>query len=614
MKRLWFTIAATVLLAMTFVGFVMRQNPASAAAMEIAGQFGGAVYDAAATEDYAFIGVGPRLLVLDVSAPGQPRKVGQTKIMAGVVRSVALVDKHIYVGAGAGGLHIVDVSDPAQPVIVGIHETGGYVEDVAVQGNLVYVASSPVWDGSQWTGDSLQIVDTADPAAPKLLATYETPGWEFGVAAAQSSVYVADGDGGLRVLDASDPAKPVEVGAYDTPGVAMAVAVEGTMAYVADFTEGLRVVDVSDAREPREVGFAELPGRARDVTLAGEYAYVSSDEAGLHIVDISNPAAPQLVGVFDESGDVRGAAIVDEIVYVADRSSGMRVANIKDKASPVQMGGFDTLGYVNGVAVAGDLETGLTLYTASGGDVKVVDMAEIDTPFVTTSLVTPGDARDIAVQMQGREARQLFVADSPVWNGQDWAGGGLRILDLAGSGEMREITFLDTPGQALGVEMAQPFVYLADGHNGLRVYNAANPGQLQETKFHDISGHTRDIALSNGYAYIANAGQGVRVEGADLPDPAQPLARSEIALYAHGLSASNKNLYVVDAIEPGDPVLTGKRGFENGLRILDIGNPSELVEAGMAETPGDIQNAAAGEDVIVVADGDGGLLLFRLIP
>ncbi len=66
-------------------------------------------------------------------------------------------------------------------------------------------------------------------------------------------------DGGLRVVDVSNPAQPREVGFYDTPGWAEGVAVSGAYAYVAD-GDGLRVVDVSNPAQPREVGFYDTPG------------------------------------------------------------------------------------------------------------------------------------------------------------------------------------------------------------------------------------------------------------------------------------------------------------------------------------------------------------------
>jgi hypothetical protein len=84
---------------------------------------------------------------------------------------------------------------------------------VAVSGHYAYVA-----DG----GAGLQVIDVSDPANPRRVGGYDTPGYAGGVAVSGHYAYVADGDAGLQVIDVSDPANPRRVGGYDTPGGPMA--------------------------------------------------------------------------------------------------------------------------------------------------------------------------------------------------------------------------------------------------------------------------------------------------------------------------------------------------------------------------------------------------------
>ncbi len=67
-------------------------------------------------------------------------------------------------------------------------------------------------------GSGLQVIDISDPANPTLVGTYDTPGYARGVAVSGDHAFVADGDSGLQVIDISDPANPTLVGTYDTPG------------------------------------------------------------------------------------------------------------------------------------------------------------------------------------------------------------------------------------------------------------------------------------------------------------------------------------------------------------------------------------------------------------
>ncbi len=201
--------------------------------VELVGRIEGATLAVAVQGQYAYVGVGPRLVVLDVSEPSRPVEVGRTSLLPGVVRGVAVSGMYAYVADMDAGLRVIDVSDPSSPREVG---------------------------------------------------SYDTPGYAIGIAVSGTYAYVADGYAGLRVIDVSNPSSPREVGFYDTPGDASGVAVSGMYAYVADGYAGLRVIDVSNPSSPREVGFYDTPGDASGVAVSGSYAYVADGRAGFVIL------------------------------------------------------------------------------------------------------------------------------------------------------------------------------------------------------------------------------------------------------------------------------------------------------------------------------------------
>ena len=75
--------------------------------VQLVGQIGGETYAVAVQGNYAYIGVGPRLVILDVSNPALPAVVGQTGVLPGVVEDVALDGNYAYVADGNGGLIIL---------------------------------------------------------------------------------------------------------------------------------------------------------------------------------------------------------------------------------------------------------------------------------------------------------------------------------------------------------------------------------------------------------------------------------------------------------------------------------------------------------------------------
>ena len=107
--------------------------------VELIGQIGGASYAVAIRGDYAYVGFGPRVLAFDISTPTSVTVVGQTDVFPDTVQGLALAGGHAYVANEEGGLRIIDISSPANPVEVGVADSGR-ARDVVVSSTLAYVA------------------------------------------------------------------------------------------------------------------------------------------------------------------------------------------------------------------------------------------------------------------------------------------------------------------------------------------------------------------------------------------------------------------------------------------------------------------------------------------
>ena len=585
-----------------------RVRAADAQNLELIGHIGGATFAVAVQGNYAYIGEGPRLTILDVSDPTHPIVVGKTNPLPDVVRGVtvsgdyaytanywkglrvidasdpthptevgyydtpgeargvAVAGDYAYVADGSYGLQVVDVSDPAHPTKVGSHDTYGSAEDVVVTGDYAYVAD---WDGG------LRVIDVSDPAHPTEVGFYDTPGYAVGVAVAGNYVYVADKDGGLRVINVSDPAHPTEVGYYDTLGDAWDVAIVGGYAYVADF--GLQVVDVSDPAHPTEVGFCDTPGYANGVAVAEDYAYVVG--GGLWVVDISTPTHLIEVGYYDTPETARGVAVAGNYVYVAGGS--LWAVEVSDPAHPTKVGFYDTPGYAVGVTVAGNYA-----YVADwSAGLRVVDISNPADPIEVGFYDTPGFAYGVAVA-----GNYAYIAD--YWKG-------LRVVDVSDPAHPTEVGYCDTPGYAWGVTVAGDYAYVADGSGGLRVIDVSDPSHPTEVGYYDIPGGAWwGVEVVGDYAYVASGDSGLRV--VDVSDPAHP---TEVGYYdtpgwATNVAMSGNYAYVTE-------------GWDGGLRVVEISNPANPSEMGSYDIPGLPYDIAVAGDHIYVASGDGGLLVLR---
>ena len=150
--------------------------------------------------------------------------------------AVAVSDRFAYAAIGGGGLVILDISTPANPIMLSRFQTSGSASGVQVVGKFAYVA-----DGSA----GLQIIDVSNPANPVRLGGFDTSGSAVSVQVVANMAYVADALAGLQVIDVSNPASPVRLGGFDTSGIARGLQVVGNLAYVADHTAGLQIIDVT---------------------------------------------------------------------------------------------------------------------------------------------------------------------------------------------------------------------------------------------------------------------------------------------------------------------------------------------------------------------------------
>lgn len=126
-------------IATTVAAVAQGSQPAG----QMIGQIGGPTQAVAVQGNYAYLGVGLRVIVLDVTDPTSPREVGSSTGFSDFVRDIAVSGTVAYVAAGGAGLRVLDVSDPTRPAEIGFLQSRGYAEGIAVSGTTVCAAYGP---------------------------------------------------------------------------------------------------------------------------------------------------------------------------------------------------------------------------------------------------------------------------------------------------------------------------------------------------------------------------------------------------------------------------------------------------------------------------------------
>ena len=254
------------------------------------------------------------------------------------------------------------------------------------------------------TDSGMYVVNVSDPANPVIIGRFVRSdiALAMGAMVMEGNYVYAVSSYGLRVLSLSDPTNPVQVGVCHLPCGSLDVTKVGNLAYVADWTSGLRIVDVSDPVHPVEVGHCATDS-ARVVVVRGNYAYVA-DQGETKIIDISDPTDPFQVGTFPTTLYAEGVDVFgSQYMIIADGAT-MRLVDVSDPANLVEVSYYDQWGYAYNVEVTGDLA-----YVASHGGVHVIDVADPVNPMEVGYYYDTGS---VHVSYVARKAgRYLYIPD-----------------------------------------------------------------------------------------------------------------------------------------------------------------------------------------------------------
>ncbi|MGD2206516.1 MAG: hypothetical protein PVH17_07030, partial [Anaerolineae bacterium] len=615
-------------LALLFPLFLVEAWPNSAAtathpaSLQMVGQVGGAIRIVTLQDDSAYVGVGLRLEVLDVSDPADPQVIASTSPLGHSVEAIAASGTHAYVAAGGSGLRIVDLSNAEHPTEVGHWESPGYAEGVTVSGSMVYLANGPF---------GLRVIDVSDPQHPAEIGSVFETNYLFDVVIQGEAAYLAAAGAGLLVADVSDPENPIALGSLDTPGYAYGVDVAGDTAYVADGWAGLRVVNVSDPAHPTSDSSYQTRGWALDIDVKDERAYVADAVEGLSIIDVSDPANPSELGHHsfytpDRPSLVTSLVVSGSVAYAADYSQGLQLLDVSNPTQPAEIGTLGRMGYGDDVVTTGDYA-----YVAAGPyGLQVVDVSSPDNPQELGSLGTPNaqcvdTAGDYAVvgtcaglyvvdvsnpnspslgSVFNPEGRMGCIQDVVVSEGIAYVVDelGLWLVDLSNPLAPTEMFFMDFQGEARhctwGVDVAGHTAYVAQEDEGLHIVDVSDPYSpfLRGTFSSPTMGSAHEVVVDADYAYVLDV---ANLEVVDVSNPDEPLGKGHCYIGGAG-----------ERIDYADGTIYATVGAA-GLNLVDVSDVENPTPDHLVRLPGYAMGVTVTSGHVYVAGGNAGLFILE---
>jgi hypothetical protein len=481
-------------------------------------------------------------------------------------------------------------------------------ERVRVSGNYAYVAAG---------ADGILVVDISNPAAPSVVTTVDTTdALDLDIDSNGNYLYLADGTGGLRSFSLAVPTAPSEVDATTSVGTAVEISVVGTThAFVLDSSGGTAVhaVDIStpsslswiDYYTNASYSFEDIAASSyssnlkfiyvttgngdalleiylsvsastiysyrsytdpdywpRKVTTSGSYVYV----LGQRNVDLEPPDEnallvlskyPSPFNKLGQSSEISGYAADVRVndnqtrAYAVDES-GFHVYDVSDPANPGIVEYLNTPGNPSGVDIGGGYA-----FVASGVlFFQTVDLNLPNSLDLKSTYDGTGSSTAWGAAVRGQYA---FVAATDPSR--------LQVLDVSSPGSWTELgsSSLTSPR---AVDLSGNHAYVVESAGQLRIIDISDPlSPDAKGSANSISGGTNGIMVKGDYAYLTGS-MGLQIF--DISDPDNPFA---VGLHdsdgggMHGVDIRGSTVYTTD----------GAYFQPNSLKILDVSQPDNPI-------------------------------------
>ncbi|MCA9971121.1 MAG: DUF11 domain-containing protein [Anaerolineales bacterium] len=638
--RSFVALAAILAFALlTFAGGLALVRATDASNIAYVSQIGGDSRTIAFYGQYAYLGVGPRVIILNVANPASPVVVQQSAPLSiaggadAIVEDIAIPDAsgNIYVAAGDAGLFILNVTNPGsptQPTFVSNYNTPDptdYAVAVDVSGDVAAVAFD--------TG-GLVAIDISTAANPTLLDATATGGDCRDVALVAAGLgevyaFVAAGTAGIEAYEIAPFFGLEDTFALNDYAEGLAVNPSRAHAYVADSGGGLHVIDITNPAALAAHSSVATAGLALDVSYFGTYVFVADDNAGVRLFDLAdemNPApfTPPNVAT---TGFAVAVAAGNNRIYVADSWAGMSIIDFSNVSNVNVLSTYATLGEVNGVAVSANSPYA---FSASGYTGLVsTNVASRTVPLKADATILADYALNGAIT-----ENYAFVADTT---------GGLQVVDISVPDALNVVATLPTNSLAVDVAVSGDYAYVAQGLSGLFIANITDPTMpvfvtsLGAPELPNATG----LAVAGDYVYVAADLDGFYV--VDVGDPNNPAVTDSLPLLTGAawdvavvggtayLAADDGGLQIVDVSDPHaislvgqlsgvdlplalDVVVVGSRavvaGGSDGAFVVDVSTPAAPAQVGYYDTAGYASRVAVA-GAIYVADIEGGMYLLN---
>jgi hypothetical protein len=206
------------------------------------------------------------------------------------------------------------------------------VEQIAVGVSTFAVAGNYAYLGNQSINGQLEILDISNPALPVLMKSYKLPGnYNDGTTIPNTLIYNASKIflgtaksqiAELHIIDVNNPLAPAEIGSFEIGAGINEIEVSNKSIFiVSPANEELKILDFSNLADIRQIGGYDTPGgsgNGKSLFTQLNTLYLGRTQGGneLNILDITSPATPQLINSKALNSSINGLTGDKDLVFI----------------------------------------------------------------------------------------------------------------------------------------------------------------------------------------------------------------------------------------------------------------------------------------------------------
>jgi hypothetical protein len=360
---------------------------------------------------------------------------------------------------------------------------------VDADSNFAYIGNGPTF----------HVLDITNPSSPTIVGEYLTEGYIYDIEIRENTAFLCIGRWFL-ILDVSDPFNPTNISdlIIATNDAAISFALDNDFAYVTTFLGLMWVVDISDLSNPvKRNGIAAGGQLAYCVDSKNRYVYIGNPEyPPMVIVDATNPDSLTRVD-FEVGGWGYSISIKDTLLFVGVHgytgTNYFKIYDVSNAMVPQFLGevGFMPPEDVMAITISKEGQTAYVRTTT--GNIYSIDITDLTQPEIIDGyekrIGTIFGNTGIAVQNNSILSAHYI---------------GLLNLDALQPDSLTFQSFFQTGGTALELDSKDSLVFVACGLSGLWILNISNPDKPETVSNVMTNGFTADIVVEDSLAFIVN--------------------------------------------------------------------------------------------------------------